>query len=112
MRSKEAGAIYNLKWLTELGIMLISKAKDPAMTITTRKRTKTARRSVRRVTRKSKISLPKTTVTVRLVRPKGTPEAIARGCRLAEQVRRELAALDNASLDETMRDLRGRTWSL
>lgn len=82
------------------------------MTVQTRKQIKTTRRPVLRVIRKSKRTPQKAIPTVYLVRPKGTPSAIERGRRLAEEVRKELAALDNASLDETMRGLRGRTWSL
>jgi len=81
------------------------------MTIQTRKRTKTMRRPVRRVTRKLKLDTRKSTMTVYLVRPKGTHAAIERGRRLAEKVRQELAVLDNESLDQTMLRLRGRSWS-
>lgn len=86
------------------------------MTVLTRKQIKTMRRPVPRVVRSRKNSVrqvpsPKA-ASVYLVRPKGTPAAIERGRRLAEEVRKELAVLDNASLDETMRGLRGRTWSL
>jgi hypothetical protein len=87
------------------------------MTVLTRKQIKTLRRPVPRVVRNHKVSArkaasPKPAPTVYLVRPKGTPAAIARGRRLADEVRKELAVLDNASLDETMRGLRGRSWSL
>jgi uncharacterized membrane protein len=64
------------------------------------------------MTRKPKVAPLKATATVYLVRPKGTPAAIERGRRLADKVRKELAALDDESLDETMRRLRGRSWSL
>ena len=82
------------------------------MTVLTRKQTKTLHRPAPRVTRKPKVAPLKATATVRLVRPKGTPAAIERGRRLADEVRKELAALDDESLDETMRRLRGRSWSL
>lgn len=82
------------------------------MTVLTRKQTKTMRRPAPRVIRKRKVAPQKAPLTVYLVRPKGTPAAIERGRRLAEEVRKELAVLDNASLDETMRGLRGRSWSL
>lgn len=87
------------------------------MTVLTRKQIKTMRRPTPRAIRKRKVALRKATLrkatpTVYLVRPKGTPAAIARCRRLAEEVRKELAVLDNASLDETMLGLRGRTWSL
>jgi hypothetical protein len=83
------------------------------MTVLTRKPTRTPRATTRRSLRPALKPAPtRTPVTVRLVRPKGTPAAIARGRRLAEEVRKELAVLNEASLDETMRQLRGRTWSL
>ena len=82
------------------------------MTVLTRKQSKPMRRPAPRVIRKRKLTPQKATATVYLVRPKGTPAAIERGRRLAEEVRKELAALDDASLDETMRHLRGRSWSL
>ncbi len=81
------------------------------MTIRTRKRIKTMRRPVRQIARKLKQVARKPPVTVYLVRPKGTPAAIERGRRLADEVRKELAALDIESLDETMMRLRGRSWS-
>jgi hypothetical protein len=81
------------------------------MTVVSRKQSKTTRRPAPRVIRKRKPASPEALATVYLVRPKGTPAAIERGRRLAEEVRKELAALDDASLDETMRQLRGRSWS-
>ena len=82
------------------------------MTVLTRKQSQPMRRPAPRVIRKRKLTSQKAAATVYLVRPKGTPAAIERGRRLAEEVRKELAALDDASLDETMRHLRGRSWSL
>lgn len=81
------------------------------MTIQSRKRIKGMGRSpVRRVTRKSKLVADELS-SVYLVRPKGTTAARERGQHLADQVRKELATLDNESLDETMMRLRGRSWS-
>jgi len=86
------------------------------MTVLTRKPPRiarpTTRRPIRRILRKPALKPSRSLLTVRLVRPKGTPAAIARGRRLAIEIRKELAVLDDASLDETMRHLRGRSWSL
>jgi hypothetical protein len=82
------------------------------MTVLTRKPNRITRASARRPIRKPGMTSAKSTPTVYLVRPKGTPAAIARGRRLAEEVRKELAVLNDASLDETMRQRRGRSWSL
>ena len=83
-----------------------------SMTVLSRKPTRTSRsttrRPTRRISRKPVHTPTKSPVTVYLVRPKGTPAAIERGRRLAEEVRKELAVLDDASLDETMRRMRGR----
>ncbi len=50
--------------------------------------------------------------SVHLVLPNQTPQAIQKGKLLAEQVRKELSAATNTqTLDETMRQLRGRSWS-
>jgi len=51
-------------------------------------------------------------VGVQLVRPAATPAAIRRGRRLAQAVRRELAQSATGSLDETMRNLRGRSQTI
>lgn len=67
----------------------------------------TTRQPARRISRKPALTPTKSPVTVYLVRPTGTPAAIERGRRLAEEVRKELAVLDDASLDETMRRMRG-----
>jgi len=50
---------------------------------------------------------------VQLVRPNGSASAEARrqGRRLAKVIRAELAKSVTNSLDETMRQLRGRSWS-
>jgi hypothetical protein len=49
-------------------------------------------------------------VGVQLMRPTTTPTAIRHG-RLARAVRSELARATKGSLDDTMRNLRGRAWS-
>lgn len=84
------------------------------MTVAVRSNAKSktrVRRRVRRALPKPSSALRQASVTVYLVRPKGTRTAIERGRRLAEQVRRELAAHESGSLDEAMQQLRGRTWS-
>jgi len=48
---------------------------------------------------------------VQLVRPAMTPAAIRRGRRLAKAIRSELARARHGSLDDMMRNLRGRAWS-
>jgi hypothetical protein len=48
---------------------------------------------------------------VSLVRPNQNAASIRRGRRLAKAVRAELATSSAGSLDETMRRLRGRSWS-
>ena len=48
---------------------------------------------------------------VQLVRPTGSTAARRQGRRLAKSIRAELAEAITTSLDETLRDLRGRTWS-
>ena len=50
-------------------------------------------------------------VGVQLVRPAATPAAIRRGRRLAKAIRSELARTTKGSLDDAMRNLRGRAWS-
>ncbi len=50
-------------------------------------------------------------VGVQVVRPAATAAAVRRGRRLAKAVRAELAKSVTGSLDETMRSLRGRSWS-
>ncbi len=48
---------------------------------------------------------------IQLVRPTGSATARRAGRRLAKAIRTELADTATASLDETMRELRGRAWS-
>ncbi len=48
---------------------------------------------------------------VLLVRPTGSITARRQGRRLAKTIRAELAEAVTNSLDEAMRDMRGRTWS-
>jgi hypothetical protein len=75
------------------------------MTVITRRRAKRTRKPVGYGKRNAK------TATVRVIYPNRTPAAIQRGRQLAAQVREELAALANGSLNETMSQLRGREWS-
>ncbi len=75
------------------------------MTITARRKTKQVRKTTRKTTKSVAAS------SVRLVYPNDSPAATERGQRLAEQIRKELAELDNESLNETMSKLRGREWS-
>ncbi len=75
------------------------------MTITARRKTKQTHKK----TRKTIKSTAK--AGVRLVYPNDSLTAKERGQRLAEQIRKELAELDNESLNETMSKLRGREWS-
>ena len=70
----------------------------------TRKRTKRTRKPLGREKRNVK------SVGVRVVYPNRKPVAIQRGRQLAAQVRKELAALNGASFNETMSQLRGREW--
>jgi len=48
---------------------------------------------------------------VKLVAPNRTTRAIQLGRNLADQIRRELQSAKQQSLDGTMRQLRGRSWS-
>ena len=48
---------------------------------------------------------------VKLVAPNKTARAIQTGRTLADQIRKELRSAKSQSLDETMRQLRGRSWS-
>ena len=48
---------------------------------------------------------------VQLVRPTGSAAARRQGRRLAKAIRAELAESVTQSLDETLRQLRGRAWS-
>ena len=48
---------------------------------------------------------------VQLVRPSGATATVRRGRRLGKAVRAEIAKSGNGSLNETMRSLRGRSWS-
>ncbi len=48
---------------------------------------------------------------VQLVRPNGSAEARRQGRRLVKAIRAELAESVTNSVDETMRQLRGRSWS-
>ncbi len=75
------------------------------MTMTTRRKTKQTRKAGRKTIKST------AKANVRLVYPNDSPAAIERGQRLAEQIRKELAELDNESLNETMSKLRGREWS-
>ncbi len=75
------------------------------MTITARRKTKQTHKTARKTIK----SIAK--AGVRLVYPTDSPVAVERGQRLAEQIRKELAELDNESLNETMYKLRGRAWS-
>jgi hypothetical protein len=79
--------------------------KECTMTITARRKTKQAHKAARKKTKST------AKAGVRLVYPNDSPTAIERGQRLAEQIRKELAGLDNESLNETMSQLRGREWS-
>ncbi|MBI5650796.1 MAG: hypothetical protein HZC40_10205 [Chloroflexi bacterium] len=75
------------------------------MTILTRRATQRLVSPLRHSTRKSVVW------RVKLVRPPHSLAAIQRGRRLATSVRKELATLDNESLDATMAQMRGRAWS-
>jgi hypothetical protein len=48
---------------------------------------------------------------VKLVRPSNSADAIRNGRLLADEVRKELQATAAQSLDDAMRQLRGRSWS-
>jgi hypothetical protein len=48
---------------------------------------------------------------VKLARPTNNVAAIQNGRLLADEVRKELQATAAQSLDDTMRQLRGRSWS-
>jgi hypothetical protein len=48
---------------------------------------------------------------VKLVAPNRTTRAIQLGRKLADQIRRDLQSAKMPSLDESMRQLRGRSWS-
>jgi len=48
---------------------------------------------------------------VKLVAPNRTTRAIQLGRNLADQIRTELQSVKMPSLDEAMRQLRGRSWS-
>ena len=48
---------------------------------------------------------------VKLVHPSNTAETVRTARLLADEVRKELQATDDQSLNETMRQLRGRSWS-
>lgn len=50
-------------------------------------------------------------VGVQLMPPARDEAAIRRGRRLAQKIQAQLAAEESASLDDTMRALRGRSWS-
>lgn len=51
------------------------------------------------------------TAAVRTVPPRRSQEALSRARALAETVRAGLAELETTTLDEAMREGRGRTWS-
>jgi hypothetical protein len=78
------------------------------MTVQTRQPTRTMRHRAERAIRKRRVVRHRATAPVHLVHPKGTRAAVQRGRRLAAEVRKELAVLDHASLDDAMRSLRGR----
>lgn len=48
---------------------------------------------------------------VYILRPTGDPKAIRRGRELAEKIRKEMNANMTGTLEETMRTLRGLSWS-
>jgi hypothetical protein len=48
---------------------------------------------------------------VTLIQPAKTPSAIRSARKLADQIRKKLQATSGQSLDDTMRRLRGRSWS-
>jgi len=48
---------------------------------------------------------------VKLARPSSTAAAISNGRLLADEIRKELETTTKQSLDDTMRQLRGRSWS-
>lgn len=48
---------------------------------------------------------------VKLVTPNKTARAIRTGRNLANQIRMELQSTKNKSVEETVRQLRGRSWS-
>lgn len=88
------------------------------MTTLTRKKDRPTYRQVLQIARKLspaeqrrlRDELAKST-GVQLVRPNASAAAIRQGRRLAKSIRAELADSVTASLDETMRQLRGRSWS-
>jgi|GEM_PF-1273238 hypothetical protein len=47
---------------------------------------------------------------VYILEPDLSPEAVRRGQQLAEEIRKELAAKQTGTLEETMMELRGRSW--
>ncbi len=48
---------------------------------------------------------------VYILHPTGDPEAIRRGRELAQKIRKEVNANMTGTLEETMRQLRGLSWS-
>ncbi|OQY83708.1 MAG: hypothetical protein B6D41_16575 [Chloroflexi bacterium UTCFX4] len=48
---------------------------------------------------------------VYIMRPTGSPEAIRRGRKLAEEIRKEVSEKQTGTLEETMIELRGLSWS-
>ncbi len=49
---------------------------------------------------------------VRLEYPERTPSAIANGQRLAKEIQQSLCSAEVGNLEDEMRSLRGRSWSL
>ena len=60
--------------------------------------------------RRLQIELSKSS-PVYVMRPTGSPAAIRRGRRLAAQIRKQMNTGTTGTLEETMRQLRGRSWS-
>jgi prevent-host-death family protein len=57
------------------------------------------------------LQLEQSRADVYLARPDGSTAAQERGRARAEEIRHDLQAILDASLDEVMASLRGRTWS-
>lgn len=76
------------------------------MPLITSKKIKPLPRRPRRQMRKSATPSRKPAASVRIVRPKGTQAVRARARRLAKEVRRELSAHEEGTLDEAMLRLR------
>jgi hypothetical protein len=48
---------------------------------------------------------------VYMIKPDVSPDAVRRGRQLAAQIRKQMSENRTGSLDDTMRRLRGRSWS-